>query len=88
MKASRLFHLKMSGRAAWLISRARRTRTINSALSMRAVGDESRPSCQYEEGSLLARTPAGCLIYKAALGGERYVPLEAALERNCVDAEL
>jgi hypothetical protein len=22
---------------------------------MRAVGDESRPACQYEEGSLLAR---------------------------------
>jgi hypothetical protein len=39
------------------------------ARSMRAIGDESRPPCQYEDESLLARCPAGFLIYTTALGG-------------------
>lgn len=54
---------------------------------MRAVGDESMPPCQYEERSLLARTPAGFFDLQDSVGGKVvHVPLEASLERNYTGA--
>jgi hypothetical protein len=56
----------------------------NGARSMRAVGAESRPPCQCEKGSLLAR-PSRLFNLQDSVGRKMVGVRGAAFEWNCAE---